>query len=128
MPSGNILVVEDSPTERRMLKRLLEEHGYRVAEAADGNEALALIARDRPALLLLDVVLPGPNGYQICRQLKAAADTRDLRIVLVTSKGQAADKFWGMKQGADEYLVKPVAPEDLLASVERQLAAAGGAR
>lgn len=119
--TGNILVVEDSPTERQLIRKMLEEKGYRVAEAADGNAALAAVQREKPALLLLDVVLPGPNGFQICRQLKGSPDTRDIRIVLVSSKNQEADRFWGLKQGADEYLVKPFKSEDLLASVRRQL-------
>jgi twitching motility two-component system response regulator PilH len=119
--TGNILVVEDSPTERQLIRKMLEEKGYRVEEAADGNAALAAVQREKPALLLLDVVLPGPNGFQICRQLKSAPETRDIRIVLVSSKNQEADRFWGLKQGADEYLVKPFKSEDLLASVRRQL-------
>jgi twitching motility two-component system response regulator PilH len=98
-----------------------EDNGYRVAEAADGNAALAAVQREKPALLLLDIVLPGPNGFQICRQLKSSPDTRDIRIVLVSSKSQESDRFWGLKQGADEYLVKPFKSEDLLASVRRQL-------
>jgi twitching motility two-component system response regulator PilH len=119
--TGNILVVEDSPTERQLIRKMLEEKGYRVAEAVDGNAALAAVQREKPALLLLDVVLPGPNGFQICRQLKSSPDTRDIRIVMMSSKNQEADRFWGLKQGADEYLVKPFKSEDLLASVKRQL-------
>jgi twitching motility two-component system response regulator PilH len=122
--TGNILVVEDSPTERQLIRKMLEEKGYRVAEAADGNAALAAVQREKPALLLLDVVLPGPNGFQICRQLKSSPDTRDIRIVMMSSKNQEADRFWGLKQGADEYLVKPFKSEDLLASVRRQLVVA----
>jgi len=119
--TGSILVVEDSPTERQLIRKMLEDKGYRVAEAADGNAALAAVQREKPALLLLDVVLPGPNGFQICRQLKSSPETRDIRIVLVSSKNQEADRFWGLKQGADEYLVKPFKSEELLASVRRQL-------
>jgi DNA-binding response OmpR family regulator len=121
MATGHILVVEDSPTERQLIQRMLEEKGYRVQVAADGDEALASIGRDRPALMLLDVVLPGTNGFQICRQIKSAADTREIRIVLVSSKNQEVDRFWGLKQGADEYLTKPFKSEELLASVKRQM-------
>jgi len=119
--TGNILIVEDSPTERQLIRKMLEESGYRVTEAVDGNAALAAVQREKPSLLLLDVVLPGPNGFQICRQLKSSPDTRDIRIVMMSSKNQEADRFWGLKQGADEYLVKPFKSEDLLASVRRQL-------
>lgn len=121
MATEHILVVEDSPTERQLIQRMLEEKGYRVVATANGDEALASIERERPALMLLDVVLPGINGFQICRQLKTAPETRDIRIVLVSSKNQDVDRFWGMKQGADEYLTKPFKSDDLLASVKRQM-------
>lgn len=123
MMTGSILVVEDSPTERQLIGKMLQDNGYRVLMAADGNEALALVERERPSLVLLDVVLPGPNGFQICRQLKSSPATQGIRIVLVTSKNQEADRFWGMKQGADEYLAKPFKSDELLASVKRQMVA-----
>jgi twitching motility two-component system response regulator PilH len=81
------------------------------------------VQREKPALVLLDVVLPGSNGFQICRQLKSSPETRGIRIVLVSSKNQDADKFWGLKQGADEYLTKPFVAAELLASVKRQMVA-----
>lgn len=118
-----ILIVEDSPTEQRLMQKMLEDGGYRVLLASDGNEAVAMVQRERPALVLLDVILPGANGFQICRQLKSAPETRGIRIVLVSSKNQDADKFWGLKQGADEYLTKPFVAEELLASVKRQMVA-----
>lgn len=121
MMTGSILVVEDSPTERQLIGKMLQDNGYRVLLAADGDEALAIVERERPVLLLLDVVLPGTNGFQICRQLKSSPKTRDIRIVLVTSKNQESDRFWGMKQGADEYLPKPFNADELLASVKRQV-------
>jgi twitching motility two-component system response regulator PilH len=121
MMAGSILVVEDSPTERQLIGKMLQDNGYRVLLAADGDEALAILERERPALLLLDVVLPGTNGFQLCRQLKSSPKTRDIRIVLVTSKNQESDRFWGMKQGADEYLPKPFNADELLASVRRQV-------
>ncbi len=121
MMTGSILVVEDSPTERQLIGKMLEHNGYRVLLAADGNEAMAILEKERPALLLLDVVLPGTNGFQLCRQLKSSPNTRDIRIVLVTSKNQESDRFWGMKQGADEYLSKPFNADELLASVKRQV-------
>jgi twitching motility two-component system response regulator PilH len=121
--SDCILIVEDSPTEQRLMQKMLEDRGYRVLLASDGVEAVALAQREKPALVLLDVILPGANGFQICRQLKSAPETRGIRIVLVTSKNQDADKFWGMKQGADEYLTKPFVAEELIASVKRQMVA-----
>jgi len=124
MSNESILIVEDSPTEQRLMQKMLEDGGYRVIVASDGNEAVLVAQREKPALMLLDVVLPGLNGFQICRQLKSSAETRSIRIVLVTSKNQEADKFWGLKQGADEYLTKPFKSEDLLASVRRQMVGA----
>ena len=121
MTTGSILVVEDSPTERQLIGKMLQDNGYRVLLAANGDEALAIVERERPALLLLDVVLPGTNGFQLCRQLKSSPKTKDIRIVLVTSKNQESDRFWGMKQGADEYLPKPFNADELLASVKRQV-------
>jgi twitching motility two-component system response regulator PilH len=118
-----ILIVEDSPTEQRLMQKMLEDGGYRVVLASDGNEAVAMVQREKPALVLLDVVLPGSNGFQICRQLKSSPETRGIRIVLVSSKNQDADKFWGLKQGADEYLTKPFVAAELLASVKRQMVA-----
>jgi DNA-binding response OmpR family regulator len=121
MPTGSILIVEDSATERQIIQKALEERGYRVLLAVDGSEALAIAEREKPALVLLDVVLPGPNGFQVCRQLKGSPETRDIRVIMVTSKNQASDRFWGLKQGADEYLTKPFKADELLASVKRQL-------
>lgn len=121
MPTGKILVVEDSPTELTITTAALQGRGYRVATAADGEEALKKIQADRPDLVLLDVVLPGKNGFQICREIKSKSDTKAIKVVLVTSKNQESDRFWGMKQGADEYLAKPFSNEDLLALVARQI-------
>jgi twitching motility two-component system response regulator PilH len=116
-----ILIVEDSPTERRGLASLLEHEGYEVLLAGDGDEALAVAAARRPRVVLLDVVLPSRNGFQVCRQLKSASETRDLKVILVTSKAQPSDRFWGLKQGADDYVTKPFQPQALLSAVARQL-------
>ncbi len=116
-----ILVVDDSPTDVALLLAALRPKGFRLLSAADGDEALETARREHPDLVLLDVILPGMNGFQVCRQLKAEAATRDIKIVLVTSKTQPSDRFWGLKQGADEYLTKPFTPEQLLGAVERHL-------
>ena len=121
MPTGKILVVEDSPTELSITTSTLQGRGYRVASAVDGEEALKKIQDDRPDLVLLDVVLPGKNGFQICREIKSKPDTKAIKVILVTSKNQESDRFWGMKQGADEYLTKPFSNDDLLAIVARQI-------
>ena len=121
MANEMILVVEDSPTEMGLLVESLRQRGYRVVTAADGEEALAKVASERPRLILLDVILPKKNGFQVCRLLKSAPATRDVKIVFVTAKTQDSDRFWGYQQGADAYLTKPFADEELLASVARLL-------
>jgi DNA-binding response OmpR family regulator len=116
-----ILVVDDSPTDRALLLDALRPKGFRLLSANDGDEGLETARREHPDLVLLDVILPRKNGFQVCRQLKAEEGTRDIKIVLVTSKNQPSDRFWGLKQGADEYLTKPFTSEELLLAVERHL-------
>lgn len=119
--SKTILVVDDSPTEMRLMLSALDGKGYRILTAVDGEQALEQAMRQRPHLILLDIILPKKNGFQVCRQLKTSPDTKDIKIILVSSKSQDSDRFWGLKQGADEYLTKPWNETDLVASVERNL-------
>ncbi|HXG65918.1 MAG TPA: response regulator [Blastocatellia bacterium] len=121
MAKETILVVEDSPTDMRLVMSALAGKGYNVVTAADGEEALQKAASERPDLIVLDVILPKKNGYQVCRELKNSQETREIKVILLSSKNQDSDKFWGMKQGADEYITKPFRDEDLLASVARHL-------
>lgn len=122
MPAGQtILVVDDSPTDLKLITSALEPRGYRVLTAVDGEEALEKAESSHPSLILLDVILPKKNGFQVCRQLKTSPGTRDIKIVLVTSKTQDSDRFWGLKQGADEYLTKPFEQDQLLSLVSRHL-------
>jgi DNA-binding response OmpR family regulator len=114
-----ILMVDDSPTELKNMMNALGSKGYTVMTAIDGEEALQKITSMKPDVVLLDVVLPKKNGFQVCRQLKTGADTKDIKVVLVTSKNQDSDRFWGMKQGADGYLTKPYKPEELVDLVSR---------
>jgi twitching motility two-component system response regulator PilH len=121
MSGQTILLVDDSPTDLRLMSNALAQKGYRLLTAADGEEAIEKAVSEHPDLILLDVVLPKKNGFQVCRQLKTAADTRDIKIVLVTSKTQDSDRFWGLKQGADEYLTKPFGDDELRAVAARHL-------
>jgi twitching motility two-component system response regulator PilH len=116
-----ILVVDDSPTDLKLAVAPLQRKGYVIVTAADGEEALTKAAQERPTLIVLDVILPKKNGYQVCRQLKNAPETKDVKVLMVTSKSNDSDRFWGMKQGADAYLTKPYTDEDLLASVKKLL-------
>lgn len=119
MVRKRVLVVDDSQTDRQFVTTLLQKQGYEVTTAIDGEDALAKIAADRPPLIVLDIILPKMNGYQVLRQLKTAPETRDIKVILVSSKNQESDRFWGMKQGADDYIAKPFPDEMLLAAVAR---------
>ncbi len=121
MPHQTILVVDDSPTDLKLMTSPLEEKGYRVLTAVDGEEALEKASKESPHLIVLDVVLPKKNGFQVCRQLKTAPETKDIKILMLTSKTQDSDRFWGLKQGADEYLTKPFDDEDYVAIISKLL-------
>jgi len=121
MPNELILVVDDSPTEQKLVASALVARGFRVITACDGEEALAKAVKEQPRLVVLDVVMPKKNGFQVCRQLKTGAETSAIKVLLLTSKTQESDRFWGMKQGADGYLTKPFVGDDLIAGVTRLL-------
>jgi DNA-binding response OmpR family regulator len=116
-----ILVVEDSPTELRLIEQALQGKGFELITAVDGEEALAKAEARRPDLVLLDVVLPKQNGYQVCRQIKRSPVIGGTKVIMVTAKRQESDRFWGIKQGADEYLRKPFTTEELLDYIGRVL-------
>ena len=117
MAIKKILVVDDSPTERYVMVELLKQHGYEVLTAETGEEGVAVAKQSMPDLVLMDVVMPGLNGYQATRTLSRDDATKHIPIILCTSKGQETDRIWGMRQGAQDYLVKPVDHADLLAKI-----------
>ena len=117
MPSQKILVVDDSPTERFFIAELLTKKGYTVITAENGQEAMVKVKAERPNLVVMDVVMPGQNGFQVTRALSRDPDTHGIPIIICTSKSNETDRIWGLRQGAREYLVKPVKPEELLARV-----------
>ena len=121
MAKEKILVVDDSPTDLRLVMGPLQGKGYSVITATNGEEALAKATAEHPDLIVLDVVLPKKNGFQVCRQLKTSPDTSAIKILMVTSKSQDSDRFWGLKQGADGYMTKPFADDDLLNQVGQLL-------
>ena len=121
MPQAKILVVDDSPTQMKLATSCLETQGYRLITAVDGEEALRKASSEHPDLIVLDVILPGQNGFQICRTLKSSEDTKNIPVVMLTSKTQDSDKFWGMRQGADAYVTKPFVEAELLTTVARHL-------
>jgi twitching motility two-component system response regulator PilH len=114
MPVKNILVVDDSATERFFTVDVLSKAGYQVTTAESGEEGIAKAKADKPDLILMDVVMPGLNGYQATRTLSRDEGTKSIPIIVCTSKGQETDKVWGLRQGAVDYLVKPLNPDELL--------------
>lgn len=117
MGNPKIMVVDDSPTELKMISNTLMNGGYPVVTAKDGEEALALVDTEPVSLIVLDVIMPKLNGFQVCRKLKTSDKHKSIKIILLTSKNQDSDKFWGKKQGADMYMTKPFEVDELLANV-----------
>ncbi len=117
MPVKTVLVVDDSPTERHVLVELLSRNGYQVITAENGEEGIEKARRELPDLILMDVVMPGLNGYQATRTLTRDEATKHIPILVCTSTGQETDRIWGLRQGALDYIVKPVNGEDLLAKI-----------
>ena len=121
MTVRHVLVVDVSPTGRQAAMSLLQRGGYQVTTAVDGEDALEKIAAAPPPVVVLDIVLPKMNGYQVLRQLKASDATRGIKVILVSSKSQESDRFWGLKQGADEYIAKPYQDATLLDAVAKHI-------
>ena len=117
MTIQKILVVDDSPTERHVMKALLVNNGYEVITAESGEEGIAKAKKELPDLVLMDVVMPGLNGFQATRTLTRDQATRNIPVFVCTTKGQETDKIWGLRQGAQDYLVKPVDSQELLAKI-----------
>lgn len=108
MPIKKILVVDDSPTERLALSEVLVKNGYQVVTAENGEEAVLKSKSEHPDLILMDVVMPGINGYQATRTISRDESTRGIPVIMCTSKGHETDKIWGLRQGAHDYMVKPI--------------------
>jgi twitching motility two-component system response regulator PilH len=117
MTIKKILIVDDSPTERHVLNDLLTKAGYEVVSCDNGDDAIVKAKLTMPDLILMDVVMPGLNGFQATRAISRDAVTKHIPIVLCTSKSQETDKIWGMRQGARDYVVKPVDRNELLAKI-----------
>jgi twitching motility two-component system response regulator PilH len=123
MPVKKILVVDDSPTDRQYMIETLKGKGFQIVTAENGEDAISKAKSELPDLILMDVVMPGLNGYQATRQITRDDATKHIPVIMCTSKGADTDKIWGMRQGANDYLVKPVDPQALLAKIA-QLSAA----
>lgn len=117
MPIQKILVVDDSPTERYFLTDILVKNGFSVSTAESGEEAMLKIKADKPQLILMDIVMPGQNGFQVTRSITRNPETQGVPVIICTSKDQETDRIWGLRQGARDYIVKPVDPKELLAKI-----------
>ncbi|MGK7945983.1 MAG: response regulator transcription factor [Microcystaceae cyanobacterium] len=118
---SKVLVVEDSIPQREMISDLLQNSGLKVMVVSDGIEAMEQIQQTNPDLIVLDIVMPRMNGYEVCRRLKADPKTRNVPVVMCSAKGEEFDRYWGMKQGADAYIAKPFQPIELIGTIKQLL-------
>jgi len=116
-----ILIIDDSPTEVFQMRRMLENHGFETEGAADGAEGIRKAREIRPDLILMDIVMPGVDGFRATRTLANDPATRAIPVIMVSSKSQETDRIWGMRQGAVDYLVKPVTEAVLVAKAQEVL-------
>lgn len=114
---ASVMVVDDSPTDKAQLRLFLKRGGYEVLEAETGQDAIESIRKNRPDCVIMDVVMPGMNGFQATRTLARDETTADIPVIVVSSKSQETDRLWAMRQGAKEYIVKPVKQADLITKV-----------
>ena len=117
MPIRKILLVDDSKTELHFLSDILSKRGYQVRTAENGEEAMRRLGEERPDLILMDVVMPGQNGFQLTRSITRDPRFAGVPVIMCTSKGQETDKVWGLRQGARDYIVKPVDADELAAKI-----------
>ena len=118
MAMKKVLVVDDSPTDQHLLTQLLEKHGYTVVTANNGEEGVRKAKSEKPDLVLMDIVMPGMNGFQATRSISKDPATATIPVIVCSSKDQETDKAWGLRQGAKDYIVKPVTESELLEKIK----------
>ncbi len=118
MAINKILVVDDSPTDAHVLAQMLAKNGFAVATATSGEEGIEKSKTEKPDLILMDIVMPGMNGFQATRSISRDPETANIPIIVCSAKGQETDKAWGLRQGAKDYVVKPIAEDDLMAKIK----------
>ena len=118
---ARILIIDDSPTETFRFREILTKHGYDVLEATNGADGVAMAQAELPDLVLMDVVMPGMNGFQAMRQITKGKDTQHIPVVIVSTKDQATDRVWGKRQGASDYLTKPIVEQQLIGVIKNYL-------
>ena len=119
----HILIIDDSPTEVHVFKNMLLNHNIEVSVAKNGEEGIEKAIQIKPDCILMDVVMPGKNGFQATRDLSRNPATASIPVIIITTKDQETDKIWGMRQGAKDYIVKPAAEKDLIARINAVLGA-----
>ncbi|MBN7135538.1 two-component system response regulator [Lysobacter enzymogenes] len=118
---ARILLIEDSPTDTAVLTQLLQRNGHEVFAAGSAEDGIEAARRERPDLVMMDVVLPGMNGFQATRALSRDEQTKQIPVLIVSTKGMETDRAWGMRQGARDYIVKPPREDDLIARIKELL-------
>ncbi|MBI2382652.1 MAG: response regulator [Gammaproteobacteria bacterium] len=118
---ARIMVVDDSPTDVQSMRAILQKAGHQVVEVSSGQDAIARAKQDKPDVIVMDVVMPGVNGFQATRTLSKDADTGHIPIIVVSAKDQETDRLWALRQGAKDYIVKPVKENDLLDKIKTAL-------
>ena len=118
MPIHKVLIVDDSKTELMFLSDLLTKSGYAVKTAENAEDTFRRLSEEKPDLILMDVVMPGQNGFQLTRAVSRDPQYADVPIIMCTSKNQETDRVWGMRQGARDYITKPVNPDELMANIK----------
>ncbi|MEM9264349.1 MAG: response regulator [Cyanobacteria bacterium P01_F01_bin.13] len=119
--TATVLLVEDTPSERELISHYLREEGYNVIHAVTAQDGFDKAISSQPDLIVTDVVMPGMSGFELCRSLKRAPETAKVPIIICSSKDQAIDRLWGMRQGADAYMTKPFNREELLKVIKSVL-------
>lgn len=119
----SVLIIDDSPTETQAFSVVLRENGLNVLTADNGVDGVALAKKEKPDVVLMDIVMPGLNGFQATRQLTKDSQTADIPVIIVSTKDQETDRIWGQRQGAKGYLVKPIKKALLLSTIDEVLSA-----
>lgn len=117
----NVLVVDDEPNIVLSIKFLINQQGYAVRTASNGEEALQELSRQIPDLILLDIMMPKPDGYEVCQKIRATPEWKDIPVIMLTAKGRDVEKQKGLAMGADDYITKPFATHELVAKVRAVL-------
>ena len=120
---SKVLIVDDSPAQLRSLRKIVEQGGYQTVVAESGERALEMAADELPEVILMDVIMPGMNGFQATRRLGRNEETRKIPVIMVSSRAEETDRVWGLRQGARDYVTKPVNPATLLSAISAAMAA-----